>query len=74
MSETLNLKIVGEHNMHCAGCERSVTFALSHMAGVDNVLTDWTEQSIKVEFSSDEVNLEKIQAELDWIGYRAVAA
>ena len=74
MSKTLNLKIVGEHNMHCAGCERSVTFTISQMAGVDNVLADWTEQSIKVDYSSDEINLEKIQAELDWIGYQAVAA
>lgn len=74
MSETLNLKLVGEHNMHCAGCERSVVFTLSQLHGVENVLADWTKQSIRVDISTDEVTLEKIQAELDWIGYQAVAA
>lgn len=73
MNKTLELRIVGARNMRCAGCERSVTFTLSRMAGVDNVLADWTEQSIKVDYSSDEVNLEKIQSALDWIGYQAVA-
>ena len=74
MSKTLNLSLVGEHNMHCAGCERSVTFTLSQLAGVENVVADWTKQTIQVDISSDEVDLEKIQAELDWIGYQAVAA
>ena len=74
MSKTLNLRIVGEHTMHCAGCERSVTFTLSRLPGVEEVKADWKNQDIQVELSSDEVDLEKIKAELDWIGYTAEAA
>ena len=71
---TLNLKIVGDHNMHCAGCERSITFSLSQLPGVEQVKADWETQAIQVDLSSDEVDLEKIKAELDWIGYEVEAA
>ena len=74
MSKTLNLKVVGEHTMHCAGCERSVTFALSQLPGVEEVKADWQEQVIEVDLSSDEVDLEKIKTELDWISYEVEAA
>jgi len=74
MPKTLNLKIVGDHTMHCAGCERTVTFTLSQIPGVEEVKADWKNQDIRVDFSSDEVDLEKIKAELDWIGYEVEAA
>lgn len=65
----IKLKVVGDHTMHCAGCERSVTFTLSQMSGVEQVKADWNTQVIQVDLSSDEVDLEKIKTELDWIGY-----
>ena len=74
MSKTLNLKVVGDHTMHCAGCERTVTFTLSQLPGVEEVKADWKNQDIQVDLSSDEVDLEKIKAELDWIGYEVEAA
>ena len=74
MSKTLNLKVVGEHTMHCAGCEHSVTFTLSQLPGVEEVKADWNTQEILVDLSSDEVDLEKIIAELEWIGYEVEAA
>jgi copper chaperone CopZ len=60
--------------MHCAGCERSITFSLSQLPGVEKVKADWKNQAIQIELSSDEVNLEKIKSELDWIGYEVVVA
>lgn len=71
MSENnlLKLKVVGDHTMHCAGCERSVTSTLSQLSGVEEVKADWNTQVIQVDLSSDEVDLEKIKTELDWIGY-----
>lgn len=74
MSKTLNLKIIGDHTMHCAGCERSITFSLSQLPGVEDVKADWNTQEIQVDLSSDEVDLDKIKAELDWIGYEVEAA
>ena len=70
MPKTLTLKVVGEHIMHCAGCERSVTYAISQLPGVDEVRADWKTQTIQINLSLDgELDLEKIKAELDWIGY-----
>ncbi len=74
MVETLKLKVIGDHTMHCAGCERSITFSLSQLPGVEKVKADWKNQAIQIELSSDEGNLEKIKAELDWIGYEVVVA
>ncbi len=74
MSKTLNLKVVGDHIMHCAGCERTVTFTLSQLPGVEQVKADWKNQDIQVDLSSNEVDLEKIKAELDWIGYEVETA
>jgi copper chaperone CopZ len=70
MPKTLNLKVVGERSMHCAGCERSVTFTLSQLPGVDEVRADWKTQAIQINLSLDgELDLEEIKAELEWIGY-----
>ncbi len=74
MVETLKLKVVGDHTMHCAGCERSITFSLSQLPGVEEVKADWKTQAIQIDLSSDEINLEKIKSELDWIGYEVVVA
>ena len=74
MVETFNLKVIGDHTMHCAGCERSITFSLSQLPGVEEVKADWKTQAIQIDFSSDEVDLEKIKAELDWIGYEVETA
>ncbi len=74
MVETLNLKVIGDHTMHCAGCERSITFSLSQLPGVEEVKAEWKTQAIQIDLSSDEINLEKIISELDWIGYEVVVA
>ncbi len=74
MVETLKLKVIGDHTMHCAGCERSITFSLSQLPGVGEVKADWKTQAIQIDFSSNEVDLEKIKAELDWIGYEVETA
>ncbi len=74
MVETLKLKVIGDHTMHCAGCERSITFSLSQLPGVEEVKADWKTQAIQIDLSSDEINLEKIKSELDWIGYEVVVA
>ena len=70
MVQRLNLKVVGEHTMHCAGCERTVQFTLSRLPGVRAVNADHKTQTIEVSLVSDETDLEKVKAELDWIGYR----
>ena len=50
MEETLNLKVIGDHTMHCAGCERSITFSLSQLPGVEEVKADWKTRLFKLIF------------------------
>lgn len=74
MSKILNFKIVGEHTMHCAGCERSVTFMLNRFPGIEEANADWTQQSIEVRLGPEKVDPAQIIAELDWIGYEVSLA
>lgn len=73
MNQKLTLKIIGEQTMHCAGCERTVKFTLSHLPGVREVKADRKAQTIEVDLVSAETNLEKVKAQLDWIGYQVEA-
>ena len=76
MSDTkkLMLKVTGDRTIHCAGCERSVKFTLESLPGVREAEADHEKQLIDVTLVSDEANLEKIRAELDWIGYEVQLA
>lgn len=74
MNQKINLKIVGEQTMRCAGCERTVKFTLSHLPGVRAVKADHKAQTIEFDLVSDETDLEKVKAQLDWIGYQVEAA
>ncbi len=68
-TNTLNLKVVGQHTLHCSGCERTAEFTLSRLPGVKSVKADHKAQTIQISLASDEIDLEKVKAELDWIGY-----
>ena len=68
-SQTVHLDVVGEHTMHCGGCERTIEFTLALMAGVDKVNADQKTQHIEVHLSDDALDTAAIQAELEWLGY-----
>jgi copper chaperone CopZ len=72
MSEKITLQVVGSQTMHCAGCERTVTFTLSHLPGVKVIKADHKSQVIEIVLTVDTTDLEKVQTELDWIGYQVV--
>lgn len=74
MTQILKLKVIGGQTMHCAGCERTVKFTLSHLPGVREVRTDRKTQTIEIDLVSGEAGLEKVKATLDWIGYQVEAA
>jgi len=69
-SQTVHLDVVGENAMHCGGCERTVEFTLSRMAGVAKVKADQKSQHIEVQLSDDALDATALQAELEWIGYQ----
>ncbi len=73
-AKKLKLKVTGERTIHCAGCERSLKFTLENLPGVREVEADHEKQLIEVTLVSDETDLEKVKAELEWIGYEAEVA
>jgi copper chaperone CopZ len=68
--QTIKLKVVGDNAIHCSGCERTVEFTLSQLPGVESVKADHQTQSIEFALTSSETDLEKVKADLDWIGYQ----
>jgi len=71
---TLKLKVVGQKTLHCAGCEHTAEFTLSHLPGVKSVKADHKAQTIQVSLAPDETDLENVKAELDQIGYQVELA
>ena len=69
MSAKTTLKVVGPQTMHCTGCERTITFTLSQLPDVNVIKADHKTQLIELMMTSDETDLDKVQNELDWIGY-----
>ncbi|MCH8342249.1 MAG: heavy-metal-associated domain-containing protein, partial [Chloroflexi bacterium] len=55
------------------GCERTAEVTLSRLPGVESVKADHKAQTIQVSLESDETDLEKVKAELEWIGYEVEA-
>ena len=68
-NHTLKLRVIGQQTIHCTGCERNIEFTLSRLPGVREVNADHKAQVVEVSLASDETDFEKIQAELEWIGY-----
>jgi copper chaperone CopZ len=69
-TETKIFRVVGQQKMHCGGCENTVQFTLRQVPGVQQVEASHKTQLIKLRFDSQNVDLERIQQELDWIGYQ----
>ena len=68
------LKVVGERTIHCSGCERTVKYTLSRIPGVDQIKADYKTQMIEFELSPDLTDLDKVKADLEWIGYQVELA
>ncbi len=62
-------RVTGNRTIHCKGCERTITFALSHVPDVKVMTVSHQTQLIEVMMLGDEPNPERIQAELARLGY-----
>ena len=69
MSTKTTLKVVGSQTMHCNGCERTITFTLSQLPGVNVIKADHKTQLIEIMMTGNETDLDKVKSKLDWIGY-----
>jgi copper chaperone CopZ len=66
---TKQLKIVGEHTMHCIGCEMALTFLLSQAPSVHQVTASQRTQEILLVLAAQQANMAQIYQQLDWLGY-----
>ena len=70
MAHTIELVVMGEEKMHCAGCGQRVRNALRRLAGVQNVRANAATQQIGVTIDPALVDLEQVRAKLEQIGYQ----
>ena len=68
--ETRTLKVVGQQQMHCGGCENTVQFSLKQVPGVQQVEASHKTQLIELVFNPEAVNLQQIQQTLELLGYQ----
>jgi len=73
-AKRVELKVVGERTIHCSGCESTVKFTLSRIPGLEQIEADHQTQLIQFEFNPGVADLEKVKAELQWIGYEVEVA
>lgn len=78
MRKTITLKVTGPQQMHCSGCESTVTYALAQLPQVAGVTADHKSQRITLELESGELesgaDLARVQDELRWLGYETEVA
>ena len=67
--ETTRLEIIGDFTMHCAGCERTVKFALKTLPGIQQVEPSHKTQHIQIIHNLEEVTTTHIQEKLADLGY-----
>jgi len=69
--KNVELKVVGTNTMHCGGCENSVKFVLSDLAGVEQVEADHRTQLVRVAYDEGQVDQARLVEELAILGYQA---
>ena len=65
----IRYRVIGEQRMHCKGCESTVQYTLSQLSGVKTIRADHQAQTILIEVDGADIDREKIESELEWIGY-----
>jgi copper chaperone len=56
--------------MTCSGCERTVTAALSGLAGVQEVSADHRADRVRVSFDSERIDEQRLRAQIEEVGYQ----
>lgn len=66
MSESVQLSVKG---MKCGGCETNVRGKLEELPGVESVVASHKENSVSVEFDSQQTDLEMVKAVIKKAGF-----
>ena len=73
MITVMQLHVIGEEKMHCAGCETRVSYALRRLPGVRDVRASAETQQIAVTIDPSEVSREQVCARLQQLGYEVTS-
>lgn len=70
MAQTSTFKVIGEQQIHCAGCESNIQRALTRVPGIRTVKADHQTQQVVVQLELPRVNPETVKARLETMGYQ----
>ncbi|HDL19298.1 MAG TPA: heavy-metal-associated domain-containing protein [Bacteroidetes bacterium] len=68
-----NSKVVKIKGMMCTSCANKVEQALQKVDGVKSVQADYKTGEVKIVFSSDKINLKKVNDAISGTGFQAVS-
>jgi len=71
MEQTITFKVIGEQQIHCAGCESNIQRALNRIQGVREVKADHQTQRAVVQPEPTRTNADTVKARLETMGYHA---
>ncbi len=64
----MNEIILKVEGMACEGCENRIQNAIKNMQGIENVVANYKEGTVKI--TANEINLEKITEKIENIGFK----
>ena len=74
MTLTIQLEVIGEEKMHCAGCETRIGYALRRLSGVREVRASAETQQVSVTLDPALVSAEQVRARLRELGYQVAVS
>jgi len=72
MAQTMTFKVIGEQQIHCAGCESQIHRVLTRIPGIRTVKADHQTQQVVVQPEPSRTNADTVKARLETMGYDVV--
>lgn len=66
---TIEIVVINVSGMHCEGCEKTISDALSALEGVQDARASFTEEQAKVKYDPAIVSIEEFTAVIEDKGY-----
>lgn len=70
MATLIQLEVIGEQRIQCAGCEGRIAYALRRLSGVQDVIASASTQQVSVTVDPERVTPQQIRQRLDELGYQ----
>jgi copper chaperone CopZ len=70
----LSYRVIGEHKIHCLGCEARIAADLRKLRGVYEVMACPEEQAMALSIDTELVSAEQVEQRLTALGYQLARA